>query len=348
MPTILDVARKAAVSKTTVSRVLNHPELVNEKTKQRVYAVMEELNYAPSMLAQGMRAQRTRSFGVVIPDFKNLYYAGFVANVEIAARKHGYTAIMCSTDIDPEREKEYITKLIQRQVDGLIICWYKNVSDSRSYLEKLAKQLPIVIMDQPSQGLPVSSVYTDGFKGIAALTRHVIECGHRRIGIIRSLKKYHVGNKRYDGYLSALKEGGIGFDEDLVEESEWTAAGAALATERVLSRTDPTAIIAVTDLMALGVLKCLIDKGYRVPEDIAVAGFDDISFSSLMSPELTTIAQPVDSMAQKATEQLIRRIEDRHVRNRDIELENRLIVRESTKPQIHKKIAHAGGMRHGV
>ena len=114
MATISDVAKQAGVSKTTVSRVLNHPDLVNQETKQRVHTVMEELSYAPSILAQGMRAQRTRSFGVVIPDFKNLYYAGFVANVEIAARQHGYIAIMCSTEIDPEREKEYITKLIQR------------------------------------------------------------------------------------------------------------------------------------------------------------------------------------------------------------------------------------------
>jgi LacI family transcriptional regulator len=344
MPTISDVANKAGVSKTTVSRVLNHPDLVNEETKSRVRSVMEELSYTPSLLAQGMRAQRTRSFGVVIPDFKNLYYAGFVANVEIAARRQGYTAIMCSTEINPEREREYITKLIQRQVDGLIICWYKNVSDNRDYLIRLAKILPVVIMDQPSLGMPVSSVYTDGFKGIAKLTRHLIECGHRKIGIIRSLKKYHVGTRRYDGYLAALQEGGIGFDQDLVEESEWTAAAAAAATERILRRSDPTAIIAVTDLMALGVLKSLIEKGKRVPEDIAVGGFDDISFSSLMSPGLTTVAQPVDRMAEMATEQLIRRIENHQVRNRDIELENRLVIRESTEPRVRDSITQSGGV----
>ena len=339
MPTISDVARKAGVSKTTVSRVLNHPELVNEETKLRVRSVMEELSYAPSILAQGMRAQRTRSFGVVIPDFKNLAYAELLENIEIAARHHGYTVIMCSTEIDPEREKEYINKLIQRQVDGLIMCWYKSVSENRDFLTKLAKKLPVVIMDQPSQGLPLSSVYTDGYKGIGRLTRHLIQCGHSKIGIIRSLTKYPVGNSRYEGYLAALQEGGIGFDQDLVVKSEWTSTGAAEATERLLQRSDPTAIIAVTDLMALGVLKCLIDNGYRVPEEIAVAGFDDISFSSLISPRLTTVAQPFDRMAWEATEQLIRRIENRHVRNRDIELENRLVVRESTEAQMKGSIA---------
>ena len=164
MPTIFDVARRAGVSKTTVSRVLNHPELVNEETKRRVRGIMEELSYTPSILAQGMRAQRTKSFGVVIPDFKNLYYAEFLEHVEIAARHHGYIAIICSTDIDPDREREYITKLIMRQVDGLIMCWYKSVTANRDFLVKLAKKLPVVIMDQPSQGLPVSSVYTDGYQ----------------------------------------------------------------------------------------------------------------------------------------------------------------------------------------
>ena len=343
MPTIFDVAERAGVSKTTVSRVLNHPELVNEETKRRVHDVMEELSYTPSILAQGMRAQRTKSFGVVIPDFKNLFYAEFLEQVEVAARHYGYIAIICSTEIDPAREREYITKLLRRQIDGLIMCWYKSVAENRDFLVKLAKKLPVVIMDQPSQGLPVSSVYTDGFKGIRRLTSYFIESGHRRIAIIRSLRKYPVGNSRYEGYLAALKEHTIGFDEDLVEESEWTAAGAAEATKRLLQRADPTAIIAVTDLMALGVLKFLIDNGYDVPGDIAIAGFDDISFSSLVSPRLTTVAQPVDRMAWEATEQLIRRIENRHIRNRDIELENRLVVRESTGLQVDDRVAEETG-----
>ena len=338
MPTIFDVARRAGVSKTTVSRVLNHPELVNEETKRRVRGVMEELSYTPSILAQGMRAQRTRSFGVVIPDFKNLYYAEFLEHVEIAARHHGYIAIICSTDIDPDREREYITKLLRRQVDGLIMCWYKSVTAHRDFLVKLAKKLPVVIMDQPSQGMPVSSVYTDGFKGIGRLTKYFIENGHRKIAIIRSLKKYPVGNSRYEGYVAALQKQGLDIDEALVVESEWTAEGAFEATGRILARAEPTAIIAVTDLMALGVLKYLNDNGYDVPGEIAIAGFDDISVSSLVSPRITTVAQPVDRMAWEATQQLIRRIENRHVRNRDIELENRLIIRESTEQPVEDKV----------
>ncbi len=330
MPTISDVARLAQVSKTTVSRVLNSPQLVNVDTKKRVLQVIRELHYAPSVLARGMRSQKTRTFGVVIPDFKNLFYAEFLEHVENAARIYGYIAVVCSTDIKPEREKEYINELLERQVDGLIMCWYKSVSENRSFLLKLAKRIPVVIMDQPSHGLPVSAVYTDGFKGISKLTSFFLQNGHRKIALIKSLKKYPVGDRRYQGYVSALKEWGIEIDENLIEESEWTPSAAFEATRRILERSRPTAIVAVTDLMAIGVLEYLNTNGFSVPKDIAVAGFDNIFFSTMVSPRLTTVAQPIDRMAREAVEQLIRRIENRRVRNRDIELENRLVIRESS------------------
>jgi len=330
MPTISDVARMAKVSKTTVSRVLNQPELVNKSTRMKVLNVIKTLNYSPSMLARGMRGQKTRTFGVVIPDFKNLFYAEFLEHVESAARQHGYISVVCSTEVNPEREKEYIDELLRRQVDGLILCWYRSVVKNKSFLIELAKKLPVVIMDQPSCDLPVSAVYTDGFKGIKKLTNFFIQLGHKKIGIIRSLEKYPVGNKRFEGYASALKENGMAVDYSLVQESEWNPSAAIEATSRLLKRNRPTAIIAVTDLMAMGVLKCLVDKGFSIPGDIAIGGFDDISFSSLISPGLTTIAQPIDKMAWEATDQLIKRIENRRIRNRDIVLENRLIVRESS------------------
>jgi LacI family transcriptional regulator len=339
MPTISDVARLAQVSKTTVSRVLNRPGLVNADTRKRVLQVIADLQYAPSVLARGMRSQKTKTFGVVIPDFKNLFYAEFLEHVENAARGHGYIAVVCSTDINPEREKEYINELLQRQIDGLIMCWYKSVSENRSFLLKLAKRIPVVVMDQPSCGLPVSAVYTDGLKGIKKLTSFFLQNGHRKIGLIKSLHEYPVGNRRFQGYVSALEERGIEIDENLIQESEWTPSAAFRATGRILEKSRPTAMIGVTDLMAIGVLEYLNTNGFSVPKDIAVAGFDNIFFSTMVSPRLTTVAQPIDKMAWEAVGQLIRRIENRRVRNRDIELENRLIVRESSGVYHEDKVA---------
>jgi len=331
MPTISDVAKLADVSKTTVSRVLNNSDLVNYKTKQKVLEVIKELSYTPSIIAQGMRGQKTRTFGVVIPDFKNLYYSEFLEHVEEAARKHEYIAIVCSSEMDTERERDNIDQLLRRNIDGLIVCWYKDVIANRSFLEKLARKLPIVLMDQPSCGLPVSAVYSDGYKGIKTLTNYFIEKGHRKIGIIKSLDKFPVGNIRFEGYVSALREHGIRVTENLIGNADWTVGGAFEATKKLLMKSRPTAIIAVTDLMAIGVLKCLNDKGFSIPKEIAIGGFDNISLTSMMSPSLTTVAQPIQMLAQKATDQLIKRIENRYVRNRDIELQNRLIIRDSTE-----------------
>jgi DNA-binding LacI/PurR family transcriptional regulator len=293
---------------------------------------MRELNYTPSILAQGMRKQRTKTFGVLIPDFKNLFYAEFLEHVESAARKHGYVGIVCSTDIDSERERDYINQLLRRQIDGLIMCWYKGVGENRAFLVQLAKRLPVVIMDQPSCGLPISAVYTDAFGGIKNLTEYFLGLGHRRIALIRALDSYPVGRKRFEGYAAALREYGIEVDESFVEQSEWTSFAASDATNRLLKRFRPTAIVAVTDLMAIGVLSCLHDKGYEVPGDISVGGFDNIAIASQTSPPLTTVAQPIDQMAFEATQQLIRRIENRRIKNRDVVLPNKLIIRESSGP----------------
>jgi LacI family transcriptional regulator len=331
MPTILDVAQRAEVSKTTVSRVLNNSNLVNNTTRSRVLEAIKELNYAPSIIAQGMRGQKTRTFGVVIPDFKNLYYSEFLEHVEEEAKKYGYIAIVCSSEIDPDREIKNIDQLLRRHIDGLIMCWYKGVIENRHFLERLAKKLPVVIMDQPSCGLPLSAVYTDSYKGIKTLTTYFIEKGHRKIGIIRVHEKYSVGNKRFKGYVDALGEHGIEISESLVERADWTVSGAFEATQRLLKKSRPTSIIAVTDLMAIGILKCLYDNGLSVPNEVALGGFDNISLASMMSPSLTTVAQPIQMLARNATEQLIKRIENRYIRNRDIELENKLIIRGSTE-----------------
>lgn len=338
MATIDDVARLSGVSRTTVSRVLNYPELVNENTRKKVIRVMKKLHYSPSILAQGLRSQKTRMIGVIIPDFSNLFYSEMLRYIEKEAQEKGYIAIICSTELKPEKEIEYINRLIKRQVEGLILCWYKSVHDYRGFLIKLSRKVPIVVMDQPSGELPISSVYTDGYKGIKKLTEYMISKGYRRIAILRGLKNYPVVEPRYRGYLDALKEHNIPFNEFLVEETGFTAAEGYNATKRLLTRVKPEAIVAITDLIAIGSLKYVQEKGYIVPDDIAIGGFDNIPLTSLVSPQLTTVAQPISEMAREATNHLIIRAQNRKIRTRDIVLENELIVRESTDIEKKDKI----------
>ncbi|MBN1835593.1 MAG: LacI family DNA-binding transcriptional regulator [Spirochaetales bacterium] len=331
MATISDVAREADVSKATVSRVLNNPAVVNEHTRKRVLETMVSLNYTPSYLATGMRKKKTSTFGIIIPDFRNPYYSELLKALEEEARKHKYMALICTGEMDAEREQEYIRYLLGRQVEGIILCCYVTIMENKSFVQDIAKRVPIIVMDQPSLGLPLSSAYSDGYKGFCKLVTYLIEKGHRRIGMIRSLHKYPCSESRFVGYRDTLREHGIPLDPDIVEESEFTAAGGYEAAKRILARSKPTAIIGVNDVLAIGAMKYIREKGYEVPGDIAVAGHDNIALSSLVSPQLTTVNIPVERIAEEVLTQLIRKIHNPRSRNKDIVVETQLIVRQSTE-----------------
>jgi DNA-binding LacI/PurR family transcriptional regulator len=292
------------------------------------------------MIARGMRGQKTRMIGVIIPDFTNLYYSEFLKHVEECAIREGYLALICSTEANPEKEKEFIEMLRRRQIEGLILCRYEGVKDDEDFFVRLARDLPILITDQPSAGLPLSSVMTDSRKGIRTLTAHLVERGCRKIAILGGRRIYPFAEARFGGYADALKEAGIALDERLCEECECTADGGYRAAERILKRAVPEAVVAVTDLIAIGALRRIQSGGYAVPGDIALGGFDNILLSSLTSPQLTTVEQPIEEIAREAVGQLIRKVRNKRVRNRDIVLENRLIVRESTGTARREKVLH--------
>ena len=330
MATILDVAVKAGVSKATVSRVLNNTAVVNKETRKRVLEAIEELNYTPSFLAQGMRKQKTGTFGIVIPDFSNLYYSEFLKHIENEARTTRYTTIISSITKDPEKENEYIVKLVERQqIEGLILCWYISVQENRSFLIKLSKKLPIVIMDEPSNDLPISAVYSDQYGGLKKLTKYLINKGYKEIGIIKSLKKYSIGEARYKGYLDALKEEKIKLSQELIEESDWTVLDGYTACNRLLNKATPTAIIGVNDLIAIGALMSVYERGLSIPGDIAIAGYDNISLAQAVYPSLTTVREPIKEKAKAAIDLLVRKIQNRRTRNKDITFETELIIRDS-------------------
>jgi len=331
MATISDVAKKAGVSKATISRVLNDTAVVNIETRKRVLEAIENLHYTPSFLAKGMRRKKTSTFGIVIPDFRNLYYSELLKAIEEEAKKHGYIALICTGEMNAKREKEYIHYLLSRQVEGLVLCCYVSIMENSSFINQITKKVPILVMDQPSGGLPVSSAYADGYTGFKTLIGYLITKGHRRIGMIRSMHRYPCSESRFIGYMDTLKENGIEPDQNIIEESEFTAAGGYDAARRILSRSSPTAIVGVNDLIAIGALKYVREKGYSVPGDIAIAGFDNIALSSLVSPQLTTVNIPVEKIAFEAINQLIRKIKNKRTRNKDIVVETELIIRQTTE-----------------
>jgi DNA-binding LacI/PurR family transcriptional regulator len=334
MATIRDVAAKAGVSKATVSRVLNNKSVVNSRTRERILGVIRELDYTPSFLAKGMRNQNSGTIGVVVPDFNNLYYSEFLTHVQREIRLTEYTSIICSVESDIEQENEYVNRLVERQqIEGLILCWYFQAMEDRLFLRKLSRKLPIVLMDESADGLPVSSVYSDHYKGLRQLTEHLIGKGHKRIAIIKSIRRHTIGDMRFRGYLDAMREAGLAVSDDLIQESEWTVPAGYEACNRLLDgrvSPKPTAIVAANDLIAIGVLMNLNERKLSVPDTIAIAGYDDISLAKAVYPPLTTVREHIEKKAKIAVQLLIERIKNSRKRNREVVLEPELVVRGST------------------
>jgi DNA-binding LacI/PurR family transcriptional regulator len=330
MANIGDVALKAGVSKTTVSRVINNFSPVNTETRLRVVAAMKALDYTPSVIAQGMRNQRTKSVGVLIPDFRSYWYAELLNYLEDEARARGYLVIISSTHADHHREIEYVNELVRRQVDGLILCWYKETREKTKVLKDISRKIPIVLMDQPAKGFNASSVYTDGYTGIKKLTKALIKQGHRKIAMVVEDRQYSAHERRFQGYCDALRECGAPIDMNLVVENEIGFKSGYDGANKLLSREKPTAIVTIDDLTAVGVLECCHDRMVKVPEEMTVTGFDDIPISQFCSPRLTTISQPVQDLARNAIEIAIRKIQNERARNQELVFEPRIILRESS------------------
>jgi len=332
MATISDVARRAEVSEATVSRTLNNNDYVKSETKQKVFKAVEELGYTPSLLAKGMRNKKTKTFGIFIPNFGNLYYTELLGFIEEEARKQGYIAIICTGQMNGERENAYIDHLLSRQVDGLILCCYTSILENIALTKNITKKTPIVVTDQPSAGRPVSAVYVDGYNGFKKLVSYIINLGHKKIAMIRGRHYYPCSEMRYKAYLDTLKGFGIRIREDFIIESEFTAAGGYNAAKQLLTGNEkPSAIVGANDIMAIGALKYANEHHFLIPEDVAVAGFDNIPLTSLVTPQLTTIQVPIQKIAEEAVRLLVRKIKNNRAHNREKVFEAELIVRQSTE-----------------
>lgn len=330
MVTIKEIAKEADVSITTVSRVLNNPNQVNLKTRGEILETIKRLDYTPSIIARGMRNQKTKTIGVLIPDFMNFYYSEWISHIETESRKNGYLAIIASTKNDKDREKEYVYEFLSRKVEGIIFCWYRSAQKNLPLLKEVVKKVPIVLMDQPVEDLPLSTVYADSYKGFLGLTQYLIKKGHKKIAIIKSYKEYSVADCRFQGYIDALNKYGYDLDDNLIEECDFNANSAYTAAKKLLSRGKPSAIVGVSDLIAIGALKCVIEKGFCVPKDVAIAGYDNIAISKLVTPSLTTVQEPIKQMAQEAVKILIDKIKNKWNINKNVVLDTKLIIRGST------------------
>jgi LacI family transcriptional regulator len=330
--TIHDVASHAGVSAMTVSRVINESPRVSADTRRRVQASITQLGYVPNRLARGLIQRKTGALGVIVPDVANPFFTLVVRGVEQVAWRAGYHVILCDTQGDLERERGYLEDMVAFQVEGVLIA---PVGDrSRPQLRLLTRNnVPFVLIDRSIAGFDGDLVQGDSVVGARQLVEHLIELGHRRIGMITETADVSTARDRVQGYRDALVGAGVEFDPDLVAESSAIDPDAACeATLRLLALPEPpTAVFAVNNIAVIGVVEAARQQGLEIPSDLALVCFDDIEHVSRLYPFLTVMAQPAEAFGTIATQLLLDRLGSRvdHKR-RIVVLPADFIIRESS------------------
>ena len=332
--TITDVARAANVHASTVSRVLNgRAELsLLPETRERVIAAATRLGYRPSALARGLRLRRTFTLGMLVPDITNPVFPSIIKGVEGAAHTRGYHLILCNTDDSFEREASYLRVLREWRVDGILIASSSTADSTIAELRR--EKVPFVLLNSASRASDDLAVVPDNRHGVSAALDHLIQLGHRRIGLIAAPQTTMTGQERLLAARAALRRHHIAHDDALVAVADsFSEVSGYRAARRLLLDGEPlTAIFCANDLIALGAIRLAREIGLVVPDDLSVVGFNDIPQSELFDPPLTTVRVPQEEMGILAAAVLIDALEGKHLARRQVMLETELIVRASTAP----------------
>jgi LacI family transcriptional regulator len=306
-PTIRDVARRAGVSVATVSRVLNGQAVVSETTRQRVLTAISELGYNPNGLARGLARRRSLIVGVIVPDIANPFFAEVARGMGDEAARHGYQLTLANSDLKREKETAYIHLFREQRVDGLIYTSGHVDADLLAVMEKVGRPYALAATWHPQ----APSVLIDSYAGARLAMRHLLELGHRRIGILDGTREDPIsGGPRAEGYRDEAAAWGVAIDPDLTADARFDPDLAYREAARMLSLPHPpTALVAASDLMAVGAMGAALDRGLRLPDDLSVVGFDNIALTTLVRPRLTTVAQPMYQIGARAMRRLAEAIE---------------------------------------
>lgn len=340
-PTQLDVAHKAGVSRATVSYVLNsHLDgrvPISDETRLRVLQAIEELGYEPDTRAQSLRSGDTKTIGLIIPDMRNPHFWENADGVEQEARAAGYHLLLSSMDLSAEYGEDILKNLSGRRIDGLILMGsFIDYSDEakKTLARVLKRHLPIVeISDRPTANQNVDCVVTDYSAVTRAAMSHLLSLQHRRIGFVYGVAMPELGFDRLQPYQECLLTAGLPLDQDLIIRCGPVIEDGYQAGIQLLKRSErPTAIIAINDLLALGVLRAAGDLGLRIPMDLSLVSYDDIPQANYLTPRLTTASKDAVRLGREAVKLLLERLRDSGRPRQVVSLPTKFIIRESTGP----------------
>ena len=327
MATIEDVARSAGVSTASVSRALSGARPVRSDTLHRVTAAAKELNYKVNPVSSALRGKVTRTVGMVVPDIHNPFFPEVVKAVEDALHQSGIGLFLCDANDSPEVEAERLAALLARSVDGLIVSPVDAVK-SRSAVAAAAKRVPLVQIDR-QVNVESDMVLVDHRRGIQLVVDHLVEQGRSSFVFVTTAARSSIATERLEAYVRCVKPVDRG-SASRVMAGDLSIAWGKEAAARLVAGHCPQAVICANDLLAVGVLRTFRIEGVRVPEDVAVTGYDDSPFADVVEPRLTTIRQPLGALGQEAVRFIISAIESPGSPRRELRLLPELIVRESS------------------
>jgi len=326
--TISDVARLAGVSHQTVSRVINNKAEVSPETRQRVLAVVEQTGYRPSGLARGLATSRTSTIGMIVPDISNPFFSDIARGIEMMAYERGYDVFLCNTNEDPGRELNVLYSLEQRGVDGVILCGMRE--ETPRLLNALEAFSAVVLVNRLLDDRAYPAVMIDNVGGAIEAVKHFLKLGRTSIGFLMGSAFSYSARQRREGYLDAMTEAGISVDDDWTTYCEPTVEGGECATQRLLqAHPEIDALFCHNDLVAVGAVQACNALGRRVPDDVAIIGFDDIYLAALVTPSLTTCHVPRVEIGNLAIRLLLQQIDDEELEEPIIITFPQLITRES-------------------
>lgn len=306
--TMADIAKRAGVSVTTVSHVLNRTRSVAPEKVAAVLAAAAETGYVPDAVTRSMRTARQRMVGLAMSSISNAYFSDVVRGIEGAARKQGYSILLSETHDDPHQELRAVTELLSRSVDAIILAASADPSHALTYCEQ--RNVPVVLVDRLLP-LELDQIGAEGRDSTAQLAAHLAGHGHTRIGLVSGQEGLSTTVERIEGFRAGLQRSGLEVDDSLIVAGGGTVEDGEDAARRLLDRPDrPTGVVLGNNLMTIGSLRAIRGLGLRIPDDVAIVAFDDFEWADLVEPQLTAMAQPAQEMGEQAFELVSDRLAD--------------------------------------
>lgn len=334
--TLKDIAEATGLSTTTVSIILNNKAPhISGATKQAVLEAAKRLNYRPNSIARSLATNRSMSLGMILPDIANPFFAELAKGAEAACSERRYHLFLCNSNDRPEKDIEHMQLLADRGVDGIVLASSAELSGKKykASFEAIRQQdKALVLLDRATDDTQITSVGLDHKLGGYLATKHLIDRGHRRIGCITGPPRLRTARNRFEGYKNALAEAGIAYDEALVRHGDYHQESGYELCGGILQQ-GITALFAANDLMAVGVIKRTRELGVRIPQQLSLVGFDDMPFSQMIDPALTTIHQPAYDMGFRALQLAIDMVERPNAAQANTVFKPGLVVRGSVAAQ---------------